>query len=60
MEGRVGDVIDTSRQLDTTTMDMKQSFQHKTKEAKKFAKVKIIMLRIMFYNFITMFGKELS
>ena len=40
MEGRVGDTIDTSRALDTTTMDMKQSILHKSKDEKKIAKVR--------------------
>jgi hypothetical protein len=40
MESGAREYIDSSRAVDITQVDMKQSIQHKSKEAKKFAKVK--------------------
>ena len=40
MEGDAGGYIDSSRAMDTTQTDMKQSFKSKNQDAKKFAKVK--------------------
>ena len=40
MEGDAGGYIDSSRAMDTTQTDMKQSFKSKNQDAKKFAKVR--------------------
>ena len=39
MNSGAREYIDSSRAVDITQMDMKQAVQHKSKEAKKFAKV---------------------
>jgi len=40
MESGAREYIDSSRAVDITQTDMKQTIQNKSKEAKKFAKVK--------------------